>query len=778
MFRTLFSTFLNGKYLTLLLVLGLLGANELYGQAPSIIPKPVSLTLGTGDFILDQSVSLHFDQNMDVLNPVVIFLNSYLRRITGDSLAYNTHSDKSITLTLGQYPEIGTEGYLMNIEINSLSISANTKNGLIYGLQTLFQLLPAIRTNAIIKIPAMVVKDYPRFSWRGMHLDVSRHFYSPDLVKLYIDLLAKYKFNIFHWHLVDDQGWRIEIKQYPGLTGVGAWRVDKNNISWSNRPQAKPGEPATYGGYYTQDQIRDIVEYAAKRNITIVPEIEMPAHVASAIAAYPWLSCSQRPQLPMTGGDYSGIASGYCAGNDRVFTFLENVLTEVMALFPSKYIHIGGDELDKGPWKSCPKCQARIKKEGLKNVDELQSYFIKRMEKFLNSKGRKIIGWDEILEGGLAPDATVMSWRGEAGGIAAAQMGHDVIMSPGTPLYFNHYQADPATEPEANGGFNTLKMVYEYDPIPELLNPEQGKHILGAQANIWGEYILTPMHVLYMMLPRMLALSEVDWTPKKEKDWVDFNERLQVHYSRLDAMGLPYSKGNMKVKIQPETRDNHLYATLSTEAYKGEVYYTTDGSKPDINHLRYTGPIRIDHTQTIRAVTVINGAVSSKSPSEQSFVLHKAVGRTIKYIYPNSPYYKAEGPNTLIDGIRGTTEFGDKWHGFTDQNLIAVVDLGSMTQVHKISLGCLQQYRDWIMMPTEVTFEISKDGQHFTKIKSMKNKISENDKEPVIFDFAVDFPVMDLRYVRVTAKVLEHLPEGHSGAGKRAWVFADELMVE
>jgi hexosaminidase len=306
---------------------------------------------------------------------------------------------------------------LLNVTPKSITISANTHRGLIYGIQSLLQTLPAIRTNAALQVPCLEIVDYPRFAYRGMHLDVSRHFFGPEFVKTYIDLIASYKMNTFHWHLVDDQGWRIEIKKYPKLTSVGAWRVDQNDIAWGSRPQAKPGEAATYGGYYTQEQIKDIIRYAEERNISIIPEIEMPGHVASAIASYPYLSCTQKPQLPLTGGNYSGMASGYCAGNDSVFTFLENVLAEVIQLFPSKYIHIGGDELDKEPWKVCPRCQARIKKEGLKNVDELQSYFIKRIEKFVNSKNRKIIGWDEILEGGLAPDATVMSWRGETGGI-------------------------------------------------------------------------------------------------------------------------------------------------------------------------------------------------------------------------------------------------------------------------------------------------------------------------------------------------------------------------
>jgi hexosaminidase len=324
-----------------------------------------------------------------------------------------------------------------------------------------------------------------------MHLDVSRHFFSPEVIKEYIDLMATYKMNVFHWHLVDDGGWRIEIKKYPLLTQVGGWRVDKTNLPWGQRPQAQPGEQATYGGFYTQEQIKEIIAYAAAKNITIVPEIEMPGHVASAIAAYPALSCKQVPQLPLTGGNYNNISSNYCAGNDSVYLFLQNVLAEVIDLFPSAYIHIGGDEVDKDPWKKCARCQAKIKANGLKNEEELQSYFIKEIEKFVIAKKRKIIGWDEILEGGLAPSAAVMSWRGEAGGVEAAKMHHEVIMSPGNPCYFDNYQAGPEGEPLAIGGMNTLKSVYDYEPIPKDLNADEAKYVLGAQGNLWTEFITT-----------------------------------------------------------------------------------------------------------------------------------------------------------------------------------------------------------------------------------------------------------------------------------------------
>lgn len=749
----------------------------IFAQQLSIIPQPVSIITGSGSFVIDKNTSLHFNSSDKDLQAVADYFSSCINHISGFVLKNNTKKINSIEFSIAKTNEIGNEGYLLNVNPTSVTITANTKAGIVYGMQTLFQILPAIRTNEVLKIPAMQIKDYPRFKWRGMHLDVSRHFFSPDLIKKYIDLMALYKFNTFHWHLTDDQGWRIEIKKYPKLTQVGAWRVDETDKVWGQRPQATEGETPTYGGYYTQEQIKDIVKYAALRNITIVPEIEMPGHSAAAIASYPYLSCTQQPQLPMTGGNYMNISSNYCAGNDSVFTFLENVLTEVIALFPSPYIHVGGDEVDKTSWHNCPKCQARIKKEGLKNEEELQSYFMKRIEKFLISKHRKMIGWDEILEGGLAPEATVMSWRGVQGGIIAATMNHDVVMTPGDPLYFNQYQGDPATEPLANGGFNTLKKVYDYEPIPNELDAMHAKYILGAQGNLWTEYITTPEHVEYMILPRMLALAEVLWSPKKARDWNNFNERLQQHFKTFDEKGLHYSKGNFKVEIKPFSQDGKLFVNLSTEAYKGEMYYTTDETVPNLQSKKYTEPLRIDSSLTLKAITVVNGKNMSMIPAQQSFVIHKAVGKNVNYTNPVSSYYMADGPNSLTDGIRGTKEVGKYWHGFEGKDLIATIDLGQEENIHTISLGCLQSYRDWIMMPRWVKFEISDDGKNFTEVQTIPNDISENEQASTIKDFTANFSERKTRFIRVTAKALDALPKGHPGEGKPAWIFADEIIV-
>ncbi|MGZ3915938.1 MAG: glycoside hydrolase family 20 protein [Flavisolibacter sp.] len=747
-------------------------------QQVNIIPQPVSLQLKEGSFIIDNNTTLKINPASPDLRAAAVFFNAYFKSITGRNLPVNTIKKKSMEFRLSRIAEIGEEGYLLNVSPTTVLIRANTKAGILYGLQSLFQTLPAVRTNAVLKIPSMDIKDYPRFKWRGMHLDVSRHFFSPALVKEYIDLMASYKINTFHWHLVDDQGWRIEIKKYPNLTGTGAWRVDHTEMVWGTRPQAKEGEAASYGGYYTQDQIKEIVQYAQERNITIVPEIEMPGHSAAAIASCPYLSCSQLPQLPMTGGDYTNISSNYCAGNDSVFLFLQDVLTEVMHLFPSTYIHVGGDEVDKTAWKSCPRCQARIQAEGLKNEEELQSYFIKRIEKFLISKHRKMIGWDEILEGGLAPEATVMSWRGESGGIEAAKMNHDVVMTPGTPVYFDHYQGDPATEPLAIGGFNTLKKVYGYEPVPGELNEEQAKHVLGAQANLWTEYITTAEQVEYMVLPRMLALAEVVWSPKETRNWNSFNERLQSQYRAFDQKGLHYSKGNFKVEIKPFSQNGQLFVNLLTEAYKGEVYYTTDGQEPSLQSKKYVEPIHIDSTMVLKAVTVVGGKVMSTRPAQQSFTIHKAIGKNVMYTNPVSNYYMADGPNSLTDGVRGTDAVNQYWHGFAGKDLIAIVDLGSDLSIHRVSMGFLQHYRDWIMMPQWVSFEISQDGKNFREVKKVNNMVSTSEQGSIIKDFVAEFPEQKARFVRVTAKVLDALPNGHAGEGKPAWIFSDEIVVD
>jgi hexosaminidase len=747
-------------------------------QKVSIIPQPVSLQLDKGNFTIDARTTISYNKANKSLKATANFLATGIKKISGINLSQNKAKSKKIEFKISPTNEIGEEGYLLNVTPDAIKITANTNKGLIYGIQSLFQVLPQIRTNAPMAVPCIQIKDYPRFKWRGMHLDVSRHFFSVDMVKEYIELLAYYKMNTFHWHLVDDQGWRIEIKKYPKLTEIGAWRVDQNDKVWSYRPQAKEDEEATYGGFYTQEEIKDVVKFAAERGVNIVPEIEMPGHVASAIASYPELSCSQKHQLPLTGGDYTNMSSNYCVGNDEVFRFNEDVLTEVMALFPSKYIHIGGDEVDKTAWKNCPKCQKRMQNENLKTEEELQSYFIKRIEKFIVSKNRKMIGWDEILEGGLAPEAVVMSWRGEKGGIESAKMNHEVVMTPGNPVYFDHYQAGPDGEPLAIGGMNTLKKVYDYEPIPKELPSENSKYILGAQANLWTEYITTNEGVEYMILPRMLALAEVVWSPATSKDWNSFNQRLKWHFRGFQQKGLHYSEGSDKITITPRIENGQLSVALSSEVFGCDIYYSLDGSDPNGNSIKYTAPFLIDKTETVRAVSVCDGKVSKGIPSKLDFSIHKASAKKVSYLNNPASSYQANGNNTLTDGVRGTFNVSKYWHGFFAKDMVATIDLGETTPVRKISLGCLQNTGDWIFLPEAVKFEISVDGVNYKEVGQEIMPLDKVKDSKAIYNFTTSFIPQQAKYIRVTAKILPKLPKGHSGEGKPAWLFADEIIVE
>jgi hexosaminidase len=760
-------------------------------QPVSIIPQPVSIQQSKGNFIIDNNTSLQFNSSNKELKAASVFFSGYIKQISGIDLPSNIHKIKTIQFKIAPTAEIGDEGYLLDVSPSSIIITANTKRGIVYGMQTIFQTLPAIRTNAILQVQCMRIKDYPRFKWRGMHLDVGRHFYPVSFVKKYIDFLATYKFNYFHWHLTEDQGWRIEIKKYPELTAKGAYR---NGTIVGGYP-GTGNSNLRYGGFYTQEEVKEVVAYAAQRNITVVPEIELPGHSSAAIATYPWLSCfpdkptaipanaSAMSKLLQSQGEIKMVQETwgvfddiFCAGKDSTIVFLQNVMDEVLQLFPSKYIHVGGDEAPKKHWEKCPRCQARMKSEGLKDEHELQSYFIQRIEKYLNTKGRTVIGWDEILEGGLAPNAVLMSWRGEAGGIEAAKQNHDVIMTPGNPVYFDHYQGDPASEPVGIGGFNTVKKVYDYDPVPKELNEQQAKHILGSQANLGTEYVPTTQHVEYMVLPRMLALSEVVWSPKENKNWNSFNERLQTHFTSFEKKGWNYSKGNFKAAIKPESQNGQILVTLSTEAYKGKVVYTTDNSIPTLQSKYYTEPIAINSSTTLKASVLVDGKIMSAVPAQQNFVMHKAIGKNVTYTNPVSQYYLADGPNSLTDGVRGSNAVGKYWHGFSAKDMIATIDLGEMKNIQSITLGCLQNYSDWIFLPQSVKFEISANGTDFEEVQTVNNPVSINEKNAQ-HDFKATFSTKAVRYIRVTAKN-SLCPPGHNGAGKPGWIFADEIIVE
>ena len=567
----------------------------------------------------------------------------------------DTQNILSLSITEKNHQLPSPESYTLSVTPQQILIRATSGAGLFYGMQTLLQLAQPSGAGSY-SIASVEIEDTPRFAYRGLMLDVSRHFSTKEFIKKQIDALAYYKINRLHLHLTDAAGWRLEIKKYPLLTEFAAWRTDPTWKQWWNggRKYVRFDAPGAYGGYYTQDDIREILEYARQHYITVIPEIEMPSHSEEVLAAYPQLSCSGEP--------YKN--SDFCVGNEETFTFLENVLTEVMELFPSEYIHIGGDEAGKSAWKTCPKCQKRMKDEHLANVDELQSYLIHRIEKFLNNHGRHLLGWDEILQGGIAPNATVMSWRGEEGGIAAVTSGHRAIMTPGAYCYLDSYQDAPYSQPEAIGGYLPLKKVYSYNPVPASLTAEQAKLVYGVQGNLWVEYIPTPEHVEYMIYPRILALAETAWSAPERKSWPDFHTRALSAVADLQAKG--YHPFDLKKEI---------------------------GSRPE-----------------------------SLQP-----VSHLALGKKVIYNSPYSSHYPAQGNTALTDGIRGDWTYGDgSWQGFiSDNRLDVTIDMEKETSIHSVTAAFMQVVGAEVFLPETVVISISDDGTHFTELHKQHFEVSK-----------------------------------------------------
>jgi len=591
-------------------------------QSPSqelqgLIPKPVSLHTGIGHFKLTPETRILIGPGITEAEGTGNYLAEEIQKLTGSQLKVDvvnepaTEGNAIIFSTSTDSVTYGMEGYTLNIQEHQVEITAAAPAGLFYGVQTLLQLLPANpgKGDRII-LPSLAICDKPTFSWRGMHLDVSRHFFPVEFIKEYIDILAMHKMNVFHWHLVDDQGWRIEIKKYPLLTEKAAWREGTGTEPWDYFiGPAVEGKPK-YGGFYTQDEIRDIVRYAAGRYVTVVPEIEMPGHERNLLDAYPELYCSGRPFQRDTTLPWE-FTDPFCAGNEKTFEFLENVLSEVIELFPSEYIHIGGDEAKKTPWGKCSKCQVRMRKEGLKNVEELQSYFISRIGRFLESKNRKMIGWDEIMEGGLAPGAIVMSWRGEEGGIEAAQLGHDAVMTPSQLLYFSGPDFSDTSGRGAAMGARLLERVYNYKPISAALTDEEAVHILGAQACMWSENIYTTDQAECQALPRLCALAEVDWTPDSLKNWDDFLNRMAVHYQRLDRKNLNYFIPPPEGLKPDNIFIDEQYVELKVDLPGAEIRFTVDGSDPSASSRLYTGPFAASDSMIVKARTFMkNGRYS------------------------------------------------------------------------------------------------------------------------------------------------------------------------
>ena len=588
-------------------------------NAVQLIPKPVELQLATGVFTLTNATTVSYDKPES--QAIANILTQRLNTPTGFSLKAQSGKTGIIRLNINAQPnaELGNEGYTLDATPQGVTIAANQTAGLYYGVQTLIQLLPKeIERKTAVKAtwqtPSVKIKDYPRFGWRGAMLDCSRNFFTKEEVKTFIDQISKFKINTLHWHLTDDEGWRIEIKSLPKLTSVGAWRVPRSG-HFGDREPPKVGEKATVGGFYTQEEIKEVVKYAQERNVTILPEVDVPGHSMAAIAAYPELSCQKDANTMVSPGHK--FAEWYGDGkfkmltenalnpsDEKVYEFLDKVFSEIAPLFPHAYIHVGGDECYKGFWEKDPNCQALMKKNGMKHVEELQGYFLGRVEKILQAKGKKLIGWDEILEGGISPTATVMSWRGIKGGIEAAKNGHNVVMTPTTFAYLDYNQGENTIDPPIYASLRVSKS-YSFEPVPEGVD---AKYILGGQGNLWSEQLPTFRYAQYMAYPRVWALSEVYWSPKSTKNWGDFSKRMEAHFDRSDVAEINCSRAVYDAIVETSKKGNNLMLTLGSELSDVDIYYTTDDAMPDKFCTKYTKPVALpDGPITLRVITYRNG---------------------------------------------------------------------------------------------------------------------------------------------------------------------------
>lgn len=741
----------------------------------SVVPLPQQITAGEGEgFVLDSGTRIAYPEGDSALMRDAELLAQYIGQMTGLNPELTTETDAKgvIALAAGLQSE-NAEAYQLTVTPEGISIDGATPAGTFYGVQTLRKAIPEAGKNNVV-FPAVTITDEPRFSYRGAHFDVSRHFFPADSVKSFIDMLALHNINTLHWHLTDDQGWRIEIKSLPELTEIGSKRkgtvIGHNTGVYDSIP---------YGGFYTQDEARDIIAYAADRHITVIPEIDLPGHMLGALTAYPNLGC--------TGGPYDvwqiwGVSDDVlCAGNDSTYKFIDTVLGEIVGLFPSEYIHVGGDECPKTRWKECAKCQAKAKALGLKadshgTVEEkLQSHIIHHASDFLASKGRKMIGWDETLEGGLAPGAIVMSWRGEAGGIEAAKRGHDVIMTPNNYMYFDYYQSlDRENEPEAIGGYVSVQRVYSYEPKPEALTDEEAKHIIGVQANLWTEYIPTFAQVQYMELPRMAALAEVQWS-KAPKDYKVFSSRMPQMFNHYDANGYNYATHMFSVAGKLTTdMENHAVTLELSTVDDAPIHYTTDGTEPGESSPLYTAPVTLNETATIKAVAVRPSGNSNVFTDSITF--NKATAREVTLLTEPHPRYKAAGGVTLVDGKFGTNGYGNgDWIGFAGNDLVAVVDLGADEQVSEVAVRTCVATGDWVFDASAFEVAVSTDGKNF-KVVASETYPAMTTSSNEIFTHTLKFASVDARYVRVTVKSAQ-IPSWHPGAGKPGFVFVDEIEI-
>ena len=753
--------------------IGIVSCNSQSEISYEIVPAPKTMTAGRGSFLINDNTLISLPDS--ALFNEAGFLSDYIAEETGKRLAVAVKpvSEKEISIDIDK--KLPEEGYELTIGSDGVSIRGGSSAGVFYGAQTLRKCLASDPS-----LPAVKIEDEPAFGYRGAHFDVSRHFFTVDEVKTYIDMMALHNMNMLHWHLTEDQGWRVEIKKYPRLTEVGAWR--KETIIGNSTDVPKRYDGKLHGGYYTQEQIRDIVSYAAKRHINVIPEIDLPGHMLAALASYPELGC--------TGGPYEvwttwGVSDDVlCAGNPKIYEFLDNVFEELLEMFPSEYIHIGGDECPKTKWQHCPKCQALISKLGLTDdgvhtkEQKLQSYVMKHVTEYLGERGRKVIGWDEILEGGVAPGAIVMSWRGEKGGIEAAKAGHDVIMTPKSCLYFDFYQGkDVSKEPLAIGGYTPVENVYMYNPVPAELNAGQARHILGVQANLWTEYVPDFRHAQYMVLPRWAALAENQWRNPAVKDYDKFLKAVVPLTGIYEKNGYNYAKHifDVNASLSTDVERNAIVVTLRA-AGDPEIRYTTDGSEPTLESAVYTSPLEIRQASDIRAATFRNG--ENGAEFEENISFNKATATKISLGVQPSDSYKYGGAIMLVDGLRGNTMFSSgRWLGFADgDGLDAVIDLGEPVEISSAGASFCIVSHDGIFDAKDMTISVSDDGKEFRDIaRADFQQVTE--ETAATKEHVLDFAPVKTRYVNVKASSEGDVPSWNWLAGSKAWLFVDEIII-
>jgi hexosaminidase len=744
-----------------------------------IIPKPLDVNCkGDASFLLKDGVAVIYPENNQKMQDNAEFLVDYVERQTGVKLTSHAGMpvDGAICLTLDLNDD-NAEAYKLIVNDKRVCISGASEAGVFYGIQTLRKSLP-VAQDINVNLSAVEIYDKPRFAYRGAMLDVARHFYTVDEVKTFIDMLALHNINRFHWHLTDDQGWRIEIKKYPKLMSVASERKETVVGRWySGIYDGKP-----YGGYYTQDELRDVIDYAAKRHITIIPEVDLPGHMQAALTAYPELGC--------TGGPYEvrtiwGVSQDVlCVGNDFTLQFVKDVLSEVADIFPSEYIHIGGDECPKVRWEKCPKCQERIKSLGLKSdakhtkEQRLQSYMIQEAAKYLKEKGKRIIGWTEILEGGLVPDATLMSWIGESGGIEAAHQHHDVIMTPNTYLYFDYYQSKKVEdEPLAIGGYLPIEKTYNYEPMPKELTEEEQQYIKGVQANLWTEYIPVFSQVQYMVLPRLGAAAEVQWTDPSKKDYKDFLRRVPHLVAVYDCYGWNYATHvyDVNVDMKADTVNHVLNVQLSTMA-DDPIYYTLDGQDPTEKSLKYTKPFTIDQSVVLKTMAVHPDRTSKISVDTIRF--NKATLKPVVLLQPNESRFSPDGPVVLVDGRNGNHSFDTgAWLAVAGNDLEAVINMQAETILSSASVHVYVRKDAWLFDARGFSVSVSSDNKNYKEVASQEYKQMQESDSDGIIEHELSFDPCKATYVKIKVISEKSMPDWHWDAGKAPFLLVDEIIL-